>query len=154
MASGPDFIVDNATIDTPQNYQEHESWKLYFDGSRHKYGVVIGVQIISPNKNPIKFKYKIDGPCSNNEVEYEALIADLEILLKLGATRVEIGRDSELVVMQITKEYKCVKENLIMYFVIANRLLQKFEFVNIIDIPQLKNQEANDLTQIAYGYKV
>lgn len=41
-----------------------------------------------------------------------------------------------------------------MYFVIANRLLQKFEFVNIRHIPRLKNQEANGLAQIASGYKV
>ena len=37
---------------------------------------------------------------------------------------------------------------------IANRLLQKFEYVDIKHIPRLKNQEANDLAQIALGYKV
>ena len=45
----------------------------------------------------------------------------LEALLELGATRVEIRGDSELVVKQITKEYKCIKDNLITYFVIVNR---------------------------------
>ena len=101
--------------------------------------------IISPNKIHTKFKYRIEGPCSNNEAEYEALIAGLEILFELGATRVEIMGDSVLVIKQITKEYKCVKENLIMYFVIANKLLRMFEMVSIRHIPRLKNQEANDL---------
>ena len=36
----------------------------------------------------------------------------------------------------------------------ANRLLQKFEYVDIKHIPKLKNQEENDLAQIASGYKV
>lgn len=81
------------------------------------------VLIISPNKIPTQFKYKVEGLCSNNDPEYEALIAELKILLELGETRVEIMGDSKLVIKQITKEYKCVKENLIMYFVVANRLL-------------------------------
>lgn len=114
----------------------------------------VGVLIISPNKIQAKVKYKIEGLCSNNEAEYEALIVGLKILLELGETRVEIMGDSELVINQITKEYKCVKENLIMYFVIANRLLRRFEMVSIKHIPKLKNQEANDLAQIASGYKI
>ena len=111
--------------------------------------------IIYPKKIPTKSKYKIDGPpCSNNGAEYEASIIGLEILLELGATMVEIRGDSELVVKQITKEYECVKENLIMYFCVANRLLRKFEYVNIKHAPRLKNQEANDFSQIPSGYKV
>ena len=62
--------------------------------------------------------------------------------------------DSELVIRKVTKEYKCIRENLIMYFVIANRLLKKFEVINIRHIPRLENQVANDLAQIAYGYKI
>lgn len=86
--------------------------------------------------------------------EYEALIAELEILLKLEASRVEILGGSELVIKQITKEYKCVKENIIIYFILANRLLRRFEMVSIRHIPRLESQVANDLTQIASGYKI
>lgn len=62
--------------------------------------------------------------------------------------------DSELVIKQITKEYRCIKENLIMYFIIASRFLKRFEMANIRHIPRLENQVANDLTHIAYGYKI
>ena len=41
-----------------------------------------------------------------------------------------------------------------MYFVIVRRLLKNFEVVNIRHIPRLENQVANDLAQIASGYKV
>lgn len=80
-----DFIVDHAIVETPQNNVELEPWKLYFDGSIHKNGSSIGILIISPNKIPTKFKYRIDGSCSNNEAKYESLIAHLKILLHLGA---------------------------------------------------------------------
>ncbi|XP_050875048.1 uncharacterized protein LOC127078657 [Lathyrus oleraceus] len=41
-----------------------------------------------------------------------------------------------------------------MYFVIANRLLKEFDNVAFRHIPRVENQEANDLAQLASGYKV
>ncbi|XP_045809918.1 uncharacterized protein LOC123904281 [Trifolium pratense] len=149
-----DFIVDHSAIESPQNYIALEPWTLYFDGSRHQHGTGIGILIISPQKIPTKFKYRINGICSNNEAEYEALIAGLEILLSLGARDIKIKGDSELVLKQLTKEYKCIKEHLIRYFVIANALLKRFDSIDIGHVPRIENQEANDLAQIASGYKV
>ena len=54
----------------------------------------------------------------------------------------------------MTMEYKCGKEKLIMYFIMENGFGQKFDYVNIRHIRQLKNQEADDLAQIGFGYKV
>ncbi|XP_050895644.1 uncharacterized protein LOC127102307 [Lathyrus oleraceus] len=149
-----DFIVDHSIDVAALNYVELGSWKQYFDKSSHKNGTCIGVVVISPNKIPTTFQYKVEGICSNNEAEYKALITGLEMLLGLGATRVEIMRDSELVIKQITKEYRCVKENLITYFIIASGLLKKFEMVYIRHIPRIENMIANDLAQIASGYKI
>lgn len=143
-----DFIIDHAIVEKPQNYLELEPLKLYVDGSSHKNGTCIGILVISPNNIPMKFKYIIDGFYSNNEAEYEALINGLEILLELEEKRVEIRGDSELVVKQITKKYKCIKENLMMYFVIVNRLIKRFDYVDIQHVPRPENQEANDLAQI------
>ncbi|XP_058788284.1 uncharacterized protein LOC131662499 [Vicia villosa] len=119
----------------------------------HKNGTGIGGIIVSPDGIPAEFKYSIAGMCTNNEAEYEALITGLELLLKLGARNVEIMVDFELVVKQVSKEYKCVKENLIMYFVVANRFLRRFNSANIQHIPRQENQEVNDLAQEASGYK-
>jgi ribonuclease HI len=76
------------------------------------------------------------------------------MLLELGAKDVEIRGDSELVIKQLTKEYKCVKENLIIYFAIATALLRRFDRANIQHVPRIENQEANDLAQIASGYRI
>lgn len=59
-----------------------------------------------------------------------------------------------MVIKQITKEYICIKQNLIMYFVIINRLLKQLDFIDISHVPRAENREANDLAQIASGYKV
>ncbi|XP_050914990.1 uncharacterized protein LOC127129933 [Lathyrus oleraceus] len=49
------------------------------------------------------FKYKISEKCSNNEVEYEALIIGLRLLKGLGASRIEVKGDSELVVKHVLR---------------------------------------------------
>ncbi|XP_045810829.1 uncharacterized protein LOC123905257 [Trifolium pratense] len=149
-----DFLADHSVVEVSITYVESEPWVLYFDGSKHKYGTGIGILIISPLRIPTKFKYKISGTCSNNEAEYEALIAGLKILLDLGAKHVKIRGDSELVIKQLTKEYKCIQEHLMKYFVIAFSLLKRFDSCDIQHVPRIENQEANDLAQIASGYKV
>ena len=45
----------------------------------------------------------------------------------------------------LTKEYRCTKENLIMYNDIANTLLKCFTHVEIQHIPHMENQDVNDL---------
>jgi len=78
----------------------------------------------------------------------------LEILLGLGAKNVVIKGDSELVVKQLTKEYKCISDNLFSYFVSANSLLNNFESIDIQHVSRIENQVANDLAQVASGYKI
>jgi ribonuclease HI/probable phosphoglycerate mutase len=73
------------------------------------------------------------------------LIAGLALLIDLGAKNIIIRGDSELVIKQLTKEYKCIKEHLAKYFVIASSLLARFDSVQFEHIPRLQNQEANDL---------
>lgn len=75
-------------------------------------------------------------------------------MLGLGAKDIEIKGDSELVLKQLTREYKCTKENLIMYNTMVNTLLKRFKHVEIRHIPRTENQEANDLAQAASGYKM
>lgn len=62
--------------------------------------------------------------------------------------------DLELVVKQITREYKCIKGSLLKHFVTATQLLEQFEVTNTRHIPKNENQEANELAQIASGYKM
>ena len=49
--------------------------------------------------------YKLAFEFSNNEAEYEALIVGLKILKKLGAKKISVYGDSELVIKQVKGEY-------------------------------------------------
>jgi len=148
-----DFIVDHSIVEVMSSSANLRPWKLYLDGSSHKNGTGIGILILSPQNELIKFKFRLNQFCSNKEAEYKALITGLEIWLEMGSKHAEIKGDSELVLKQLTKEYRCSKENLIMYYAIANTLLKRFAHVEIQHIPQIENQDANDLPHIASGYK-
>ena len=73
-------------------------WTLAFNGSKHQKGVGAGVVITSPERVDEKFMYRLDVQCSNNQVEYEALIISLKLLKSLDMTTVQIMGDSKLVV--------------------------------------------------------
>lgn len=56
-----DFIADNVIVKQTQTFVEVKPWRLYFDGSRYKNGIKIGILIISTIGIPTKFKFKIQG---------------------------------------------------------------------------------------------
>ena len=106
-----DFLVDHPCLDVEDskvNYIEVKPWKLYFDGFQHQNGVRIGLLLVSLCEEPTRFMFEILYECSNNEAEYEALIACLEVLIAGGVKNVEIIGDSQLIIKQMTKEYRCI----------------------------------------------
>ena len=67
---------------TNQHQQENENrndilWTINFDGSCNKTSAGAGVWIQNTNQS---FSYKLDFPCTNNIVEYEALLLVLQLL--------------------------------------------------------------------------
>ena len=53
--------------------------------------------IMSLKRIKSTLSFNLAFKCTNNQVEYEALVIDLEILMELGAQEVHIIGDSKLV---------------------------------------------------------
>ena len=53
-----------------------------------------GLLLISPTREKLTYVLRFDFIASNNESEYEALIAGMEMAWKLGAESVRIHSDS------------------------------------------------------------
>ena len=70
-----------------------------------------------------------------NQAEYEALMIGLEILLELGAKDVRVIGDSQLVLGQLTREYKCNSLLLTTYLTTAIQLLDSFDDVKFKHVP-------------------
>ena len=64
---------------------ERRPWILKFDGSITEKSVGARIVIISPKGIKTTISFNLAFKCTNNQVEYEALVIVLEILMELRA---------------------------------------------------------------------
>ena len=82
--------------------------------------------MISPNGSRLRYAIRLHFLASNNVAEYEALINRLRITIKLGATRLYVRGNSELVVVQVMKESSCKIPLMTAYCQEVRKLEDKF----------------------------
>jgi ribonuclease HI len=125
------------------------TWAMYFDGLACGDGCGISILLVSPWGAAFSFSIRLPTPCTNNLAEYEAVRKGMELLLEAGAEAVEIFGDSKLLISQLTEEYR----SLFPLWVQCQELMAQFRYINFYWIPRIQNSEANDLAQMASGYK-
>ena len=69
-----------------------ETWMVQIDGSTTKKVGEVGVVLISPEKEKLKYTAKLQFPATNNEAEYEALLIRLSLVKALGAKNLIVCR--------------------------------------------------------------
>ena len=89
------------------------------------------------------------GVATNNVAEYRALIAGLEKALELELDEVEVVSDSELLVKQMTGEYRVKNEALRLLSIQATRLARQLERVTYSAVPRAENELADRLVNEA-----
>ncbi len=85
------------------------------------------------------------GICTNNVAEYRALIAGLKAALSLGTGPLALFMDSELVVRQLSGQYKVRNAQLQPLYEESLRLLAQFAAWQVRHIPRARNAEADRL---------
>ena len=111
-----------------------------FDGSSTEKS--LGARIVVISLKGIKtttLSFNLAFKCTNNQLEYEALVIDLKILLELGAQEVHIIGDSQLVLWQLIGEYKCNNLLLAPYYTTSTQLLDSFPSVDFEYVPSESN---------------
>jgi ribonuclease HI len=89
------------------------------------------------------------GIATNNVAEYSALIAGLEKALELGVDQVEVVSDSELMVKQMTGEYRVKNEALRELSLEAGRLARRIGLVDYRAVRREQNTLADTLVNEA-----
>jgi hypothetical protein len=75
-----DFIVQHRIdnqLDLDVGYVTFTPWKLHFDGSACRSGCGVGIIIMSPTGAIFEDLSRLDHKCTNNQIEYEALLFGL-----------------------------------------------------------------------------
>ena len=85
---------------------ECHPWRVFVDGALNAMGAGAGIVIITPEGIRLKHSFRLGFRTSNNEVEYEALLAGLNTVLGMGAQEMEAYSDSWLVVNQVQGSFE------------------------------------------------
>ncbi|MFH1003080.1 MAG: ribonuclease HI family protein [Chloroflexota bacterium] len=124
---------------------------IHADGaSRHNPGpAAIGATLRDSQGKLVASVSRAIGRATNNQAEYRAVIAALEEALKLGASQVMVKLDSELVVRQLSGQYRVRQAGLQPLHRQVTRLLAQFRQVTISHVPRQQNAEADRLANQA-----
>lgn len=109
----------------------------------------IGVVIEDGHGTPVEAWGEAIGHCTNNQAEYQALLAALRKSRRLGAKHVTVRSDSQLLVRQFLGEYKVRDAKLKPLHEEAQRLARAFDSFEIVHIPREQNRAADRLANRA-----
>ena len=124
-------------------------WKLFVDSASNTKGSGARAVLISPEGIILEQAVRLNFLASNNEAEYEALLIGLKSAKRLGADRLLIFCDSQLVANQISREYQAQDERMMAYLLIVRASLSKFEFTQVEQIGREHNSHADVLAKLA-----
>ncbi|KAJ9539548.1 hypothetical protein OSB04_032281 [Centaurea solstitialis] len=98
--------LEPTTCDEVVMISDNKPWILYVDGSSNVRGCGLGIVLKSSQGGNIAYSVRCEFKATNNEAEYEALIAGLDIALRLGAKQLHVRSDSLLVVNQVKGDFQ------------------------------------------------
>ncbi|KAK1424744.1 hypothetical protein QVD17_20082 [Tagetes erecta] len=135
--------------DSENMAEDQTFWNLYTDGAANSNGVGLGVLLVSPEGKEITQALKLNFKASNNETEYEALIAGLRLAIKQGVLMLRAHVDSLLVANQVNNIYEAKEDSMNTYLNICRELITQFAAFTMIHVPRSKNKKADALSKLA-----
>ncbi|MCX6796506.1 MAG: ribonuclease HI family protein [Candidatus Falkowbacteria bacterium] len=109
----------------------------------------IGVVVYDEEKQVVAEISRYLGKTTNNQAEYQAVLAGIHKAKDLGATEVVFYLDSELVAKQLNREYKVKNKELAPWFVKIYNATLDFKKVIFKHIPRTENNLADKLANEA-----
>lgn len=126
---------------------KHEKVKIYSDGgARGNPGPAACGAVIKDEAGKIIGQHaRYLGPTTNNQAEYNGVLLGLEEAKKLGAREISFYLDSELVVNQLSGNFKVKNLDIQTIFVKIWNLSVGFSKVKYRHIPREENKQADRL---------
>jgi hypothetical protein len=102
-----DFIADwTPGAQEEEINKDTEAWTVFCDGSWGTFGAGAAAVLVSPSKVRTCYAAMLDFSCTNNIVEYEALLLGLQKLRAMGIRRAILKTDSQVISGHVDKSSK------------------------------------------------
>ncbi|GKB46205.1 reverse transcriptase domain-containing protein [Tanacetum coccineum] len=148
-----DFIVERPEEEGQDDSAKEEEplpaqWTLFMDGSSCVDGCGAGVILTDPEGVEFKYALRFQFEATNNEAEYEALIAGLQIAERIGVQSLQVNVDSKLVANQVNETYIAKETDMIKYLENVKALASTFwVFAHLskqVLVEELKEKSVNE----------
>nr|XP_025669917.1 uncharacterized protein LOC112769645 [Arachis hypogaea] len=143
------MLADFISEMTNDTHNTEVRWSIHVDGASNKEGSGAGILLKEGNKVVAEQSLQFRFNASNNQAEYEALLAGLKLALQLQIPRITAYCDSSLVVHQIKGEFQVKDPLLEKYWLVTKDLISKFKEFNIIHVNREQNTRADVLSKLA-----
>jgi len=147
-----DFVVELSSAATHQEGVDFK-WVLSVDGSSNQQGSGTGVIFEGPDGLLIEQALRFAFKASNNQAEYEALIAGMLLAKEMGARGLLAKSDSLLVTGQITGEYQAKDPQMVAYLEYVQVLKESFDVFELVHVPREQNAPVDLLAKLASSGK-
>ena len=104
--------------------------------------------IQTPEGDKIECMIRLDFPTTNNEAEYEVLVAGLDLAKAGGAENMIIHCNSQVITSQINSDYEWRNERMKKYLEEVKNRISSLE-VKVVQIPREENKCADRLAKAA-----
>ena len=144
-----DFITEFTSPNEDGLVDEARQWMVQTDGSSAQKREGVGVIIITPDGETLKYGVWLKFLATNNEAEYEGILTRLRLGKALGATNLLVQNDSKLMIRKIKGDYEAKEERMQKYVRLTRHLTQEFDRVEFAQIPRSQNMTADEVSKLA-----
>nr|XP_009388363.1 PREDICTED: uncharacterized protein LOC103975179 [Musa acuminata subsp. malaccensis] len=146
-----DFIAELIPNTGEELEPPRDTWTLHVDGSANAKGASAGLVLVTPDGRSIERSFRFGFRATNNEAEYEALLAGLQLALEMRVTDIRVITDSQLVARQLDGEYEARDPTMAKYLAQVRSLTARFTHFELSNVPRRENQRADTLAKLASG---
>ncbi|XP_057492433.1 uncharacterized protein LOC130778036 [Actinidia eriantha] len=143
--------VTSPKVETSKEQSSYDlaRWMLFMDGSSNQHGCGAGLVLQTLTGDQIEYAIQIGFKATNNEAEYEALLAGLRVAIDLGVDSLDVFSDSQLVVNQVQGDYLAKDSRMVAYLDEVKTMTGKIKNFKIRQIPREENRKADAVANLA-----
>ncbi|XP_020228479.1 uncharacterized protein LOC109809548 [Cajanus cajan] len=143
-----DFVME-LTSPAEEGEVGETQWILSVDGASNLGGSGVGIVLEGPGGILLEQSLRFEFRASNNQAEYEALLAGMALAKEMGATSLSARSDSQLITGQVAGTFQAKDPQLAKYLEKVKLLSENFREFTLNHVPREQNSRADLLSKLA-----